>query len=731
MTTAAEKKKLQDQAAALTSSIDALVVPPPVVIPPPVVEPPPIVGITATVVTRVANRPYAIIMGTMQKTAQGHVNFVGFSDRGRYDREQKLVELTGGALPNRPDTGPNTVVIRGYIEITATSSVPQLTWGTPWTAVLTLTPRVGAPIKLPPVQVAANTDYFEVVVDLSGIPEVDGGYLGGVSGAPAPWTVLEYPMYVRRTDTLTVPQTWMLAVVGSYTHHIKKMDGNEHFSYAWVPAKYEPVMIPLAKRTFPPVGKIPPVAPGTIFREMEKFVYTAVVPFREDDIYAACWDKVWTTANRQNYGFKGFYESAEPSWLVRQGQRGQATMVCPTFLLATARKDTPGKILFTQSHNKGTISEDGTVHIDFGLYHDSPPPYTNHDPTRTYRPKPVLKFAGKWADSVPIPRREAREFWGLAVWAKTTVINENLPPIGIPPQHPHLIDVIEFVTETAAARLVDSTKQPFGGRVLRLVYGKDDLLREATADEFINFPVGHKPWGCAMYGNTLLVTLVGPKLINAYDAETKALLWSFPMPKTPYGIAVLGNTAYIGTFEPRVGTVAAHGSMWKLDLPTRSLTKHYDCLVNDNSGMMNVAVDDGSFLEPGASAYASWSNNLYGWPGVHDAEGRRLPIGARNNNWGEPKGTLMPGGLSYIGSVYIGNGQMGWGTVQSGLHRISKALTTDLTVPADCFLGYQEYWDRNLHLLTDDYGWGTKGVKQQFGITPRIDAMLFNQGHRP
>lgn len=698
----------------------------------------------ASVVTRIADRPRCIIMGARMPSLQGHTLFIGASDGNRYMRSQHVLELWDDLqLPPTAGTYPKgTAVIRGIIENTVTSTTPQLTFGSAWNAVVTLTPRVGAPIQLPPVAVAANASFFDVVVVVSTIPEVDGGYLMSVAGFPAGWSVMDMPLNVRRGAVIGVPQTWVLTTSGSYEHEQRKMDGQHHWSYAWVPAGYDPITIPLPLRTYPPVGPVKTVeAPAgsttqeasawraSLVNEMQKFAYTMVIPFKEDDIhdYNQLPTGVGTRANIQNYGFNGFYERAEPMWAIRQGKRGEATLVSPTSLVMTARQDTPAKVSVVMPHCIGTVGEDATVHINWGAYHDNnPSPYTNWDATKQQRAKPIKRFAGSWAASVPVARQVFQEGWDMATDMVTTAVDENAAPIGNPPQKPHLIDVVQYVTETAALR-ADPKNPSFGGRLLKITYGKAALAREGIAEEFINFPINTKPWGCVIVGRLIIVTLVGPKLVNAYNLDTKELVWSVQMPMAPYGIRVLDGIALIGCFEKS----PLAGAAYKLDLATQTFSKAYDLLVNGNSFFANVAWDDGTFVERGGSAYVTWSNNTYGWPVYMNAAGKRLAIGARNNSWGEPKGMFCPGGISYASAVAIGNGQMVWGSVQDGLHRLSKALPTDAVVPAACMLGYQELFNMDAQLTHGYFGWGDKKMKQMFGISTNIDALLTNMGHTP
>jgi hypothetical protein len=305
----------------------------------------------------------------------------------------------------------------------------------------------------------------------------------------------------------------------------------------------------------------------------------------------------------------------------------------------------------------------------------------------------------------------------------TVGIDDTSPLIGDPPQHSHLKDVVQYATETAAART------SFGGRILKLVYEKANLGRLATGQEFINYPVGTKPWGCEIVGNLLIVTLIGPRLVNAYDKTTGVLVWSVSAPGnfSPYGIRVYNGVGYVGLFQNNPPSAPLAGAVWKLDLTTRIWTKFFDCLVNGNSLFVNVGV--GKLAGQIVVAYVTWSNNNFGWPAVHGEDGKRLPIGANNNSWGVPKGMMVPPGLSYAGACAVGQEQLIFSTVQDGLHRLSGPMPTDQIVPNDCFLGYQEFWNQDLQLKYGDYGFNDRGEKALGKYGPKIDALLKNVGH--
>jgi hypothetical protein len=637
-------------------------------------------------------RPKAIIMAALLPDLSGHLLTVGFSDGNRYERQQRPVELAGQTVSKPYGPGP-TATIRGFIE---TTTAPQLTFGADWVASVTLSPLPsGTPLVVATVPVLGTATRFDATVDLTTIPE--GWYMAGVSGMPAGWDYLGYPMYVRQ-NALAKAQTAMPVVVASWTH-----EHTGRWAYAMVPATFSPRMVPLPSRSYPDIP-----APT-----MATLAYTMLVPFKTDDIYrpSVLPSGVWTSANVQNYFFSS-YSKVDAPWQCLDGPRGKGNLACPTSLRETARP-TGGKVLFTDPWRCGEVMDDGTIHTDAGWVHDEPPPYCNFDTFAQQRPPATRRLVGNWS-AVPQARWGFQELWDVAVDYRTVAIDPNSTPIGNPPEQTHVMSVVKYVTDTQK------------GRVCKLTFGAADLTRTAVVSEFVtglSFP-----WGCETVGNLLLVTESGgtPQTtagrVLAYDMDTGALVWQVPLPRAE-GIRVLDGFAYVGSLASK--------AVWKIDLTTRAVTKHLDLssVVDGNSRFVNLAVSDGTFGPRGSVAVITWTAAQYGWPAVFSPTGVRLQIGDRANGWGEPKGTYVPGGLSYGSAVSIGKGRMTWGTVQDGLHRVSAALPTDTVVPAAVAAGVQKWYDRDYRLIWSDYGFGLYGVPLPWGKDADIDAMLTNMGH--
>jgi hypothetical protein len=698
----ADELAVEQAVAKLKSDLSTLTVDVPV--PPPVVLPPAPPPVQIPVITqKLVPRPQASIIGAMVPDRWGHWLRIGFHSGGRYDRFQNIIELTGAtAWPNGPSTqwgpdgfGPTTTFVVYSEDVRrADNSVGPLQFGVPCTITITAN---GAPVGS--VAVTATDIYAVVVVPMTSLPE--GWIMVGCTGQPAGWGVLDYPMFVRKTaKAIAQPLTPVVTASHSWGHRHVNLAGQGRYASAWVPAKFEPIEVPLAPRTYPTV---------TSFTGMGSLTYTMLAPYRPFDIYRPSKLKsgAITTANSQNY-FMSDISKPLPSWATLSGKRGRGNIACPTSLRETGRP-TGGKVTGTEPWRVFAVDDDGTVRTLAGYEHNNTMPQltdVRSDGEQQW-PTEAPTLVGDWS---LVTLKGFRELWDIVWDPDTTTIDPNSTPVG--GEHTHVTGPVCFVTDTQ------------NGRVCRLEFSATDRAAPCKVTEFIKGLSA--PWGCEIVGQELFVTEQYGNKIGVYDKHTGAVTRSIVYTR-PEGIrySTLDGLLYVGSVSDM--------SVRKIDPKTLSVVGTF-CIIGPsglNTRFVNVAVGDETFL-PGHVATVTWSNGDWGFPALFDPAGKRIVTfgSTSNNGLPNPKGMPPPIELSYSTAVSIGKGRMTFGTVQEGLHRLSGALPTDLDITATVLAGAKKWDDLDLVLLYGDVGFGYYGLPLPWGkYGPEVDAYLKAIGH--
>jgi hypothetical protein len=670
------------------------VTPPPVVTPP--VTLPAGLGVLAT---KMVARPKAAIMGAYVPDRWGHFLRVGFHSGGRYDRFQDAIELTGATQwPNGPASqwgpdgfGPTTTFAVWTEQVKLPDgTVGPLPFGLTGTLTLTVD---GKPLATRSVNPTDTEIHF--VVPQASLP-ADGLY--SVTGLPADWGVLDYPMTSRSTAK-QAPQTRVAVVSGSHSWGHRHFNGTAgQYSSAWVPPVFAPVEMPLAPRQYVPW-------PAN-FKDVSELTYIMLAVSRPNDVYRPSRLKsgAITTANSQNYEYQDI-SKAWPVWPALSGKRGRGNIICPTSLRETGRP-TGGKVTGTEPWRVFAVDDDGTVRTLAGYEHDNTmPQYTDvkYDGVQQY-PVEMPKLIGDWS-AIPAARRGFRELWDIAWDSDSTTIDQASPLVG--GEHTHVTGPVAFVTDTR------------NGRVCKLAFSATDRAAPCVVTEFLTGLSA--PWGCEIVGNELFVTEQGGRLA-AYDKHTGALLRSVVYPRAE-GLRYWNGALYVGS--------AADLTVKLVDPATLTVIRTF-CKVGSpglNVNFVNLAVSKGYV------ATVTWSNGQFGWPVLFDPSGNLVPgfcAPAYKGSVARPKGHPISEDLSYVTAVSMNldKGIITWGTVQEGLHRLAASLPTDIAVSPAVLQGQQKWDALDLPVLYGDNGFGLYGLPLPWGQHgPEVDAFLRSLGH--
>jgi hypothetical protein len=638
----------------------------PVIVPPATIPPP-----TVTISQRTAGSPLAII-GAIQPDKFGHNNRVGWSDGGRYLREQQAIELKG------------TVTLCLFTEqvVLSPGVVGPMPFG--FTGFISL--WVGN-VFVRSASVDATMTEVRITFDVSKF--ADGWYPVTVTDIPAPWDVAEYDMLIRNGTGLidTMPVR-----AGSYS--TRQRGGR--FATCTVPAVFKPVEQPLPARDYPAFQTV---------SSMDQLTYTMLAPYRENDVYRPGMlpNGVMTTCNRQNYYYSDM-QKPMPLWPLLSGPRGRGTITCPTSLRETGRPNS-GKVTGTDPWRVFAVENDGTVRTLAGYEHDSAtPPYTNAGTFTYWYGAGTPRLVGDWS-AIPQNRRGFHELWDLAWYAPSLGLDPNAPPIG--GEQPHLVNPVAFITDTQ------------NGRVCRLEFDGHDRAAPPKITEFVT-GLG-KPWGCDFIGDVLYVSEQLGNRIQGYDVKTGVVVFTLPFTR-PEGLRALDGDLYVGCLPSK--------AVWQVDPLTGASAIFCNVPVDGNSNFINLAVSDGTAFPRGSVATVTWSNTQFGWPCVFDPSGKRITTIQAISNFtaNMTKGPVQPIDLSYASCVSLGDGRMTWGTVQEGLHRLSWALPTDSVPSAAAIAGQKKYQDQDLKLAYGDNGYGFYGLPLPTADA-EIAAFLQSFGH--
>ncbi|MFO1412770.1 MAG: hypothetical protein U1F10_02450 [Burkholderiales bacterium] len=637
--------------------------------------------IIVTALPRVADAANAAVTSRTPNTAKLLAFRDWMSSCDRYERMEHITPLRAGS---------SQVKLYTCNMQTGGTAVP---FGADTTLTLTLD---GTPVATAAIKAADTAVTFNV--DLSTLGE--GWYMASVTGLDTSWSVLDYGLYVLK-GTTAQPASRMPVVTAS---HEMVFEGAGVFQTAWVPAKFDPIVVPYPARDFPDLTTIP---------ARKDVVITSLAVPRPGDLYrpATTAAGVWTTANRENYFYFDF-EQPKPMLPMLDGPRGRGSIIAPVHLEvgnAAPNGTLRGNVYFVEAWRVGKVTPDGTVVTLAGYRHKDLPSYWA-DPTSA-------ELIGDWS-SIPAARRGFAQPWGMAWDARTLVINEATVPI--PSENnekPHILGPVMYISDT------------FRNRVLKLQFS---ATAHGVPPVVTEFATGlNQPWDVIAVGTRLYVSDRMNNAIKVFDMDTAALEKTINVVQ-PEGMAVLDGWLYYGSVKSK--------SIRKIELATgtdvliadpSTAGSQLGYYINNNSRYMKIAVSDGSFGPRGMIAYTTWSNSYYGYPNLIDGStGKMIDWIAANG--ATVKGTTPLGLSSYASAVGIGHGRMLWGTAEEGLHVVSKALATDPVIDSTKYKAGMSQWQaRGYGLTHGPAGYGYYGNPLPWGETPEIDYFLSANLHAP
>jgi filamentous hemagglutinin family protein len=601
----------------------------------------------------------------------------------RYERLENVVILSAGQAQIKALTCDFT---------TGGTAVP---FGVDTTLTLTFD---GVPVATAAVTASDSSVTFNV--DLTSIPEA--WYMASVTGLDSSWSILDYGVYVLK-GAVAQPHSQMPVTTAS---HELIFEGQNRYQQTWVPTKFEPVAVPYAARAFPDLPTMP---------TRKDVVITSLAVPRPNDIYRPALTKegVWTTANREDYFWYDF-EKPKPILPMLDGPRGVGSIIEPVHLEvgnAAPNGALRGNVYFIEAWRIGKVTPDGTVVTLAGYRHKDMASYWN-DPTSA-------ELVGDWS-SIPPARRGFAQPWGMAWDPRTLVINESAAPI--PSENnekPHIYGPVLYVSDT------------FQNRILKLQYIATAHGVPPTVTEFVTGL--NQPWDVIADGTQLYVSDRMNNAIKVFDMDTAALVKTIPVVQ-PEGMALLDGWLYyasILTKSIRKINLATGDDVLIAD-PSVTGSKMAYYLNSNNARFMKIAVSDGSFGPRGMIAYTTWANTYFGYPILIDGATGNMIDWLQVNSGDVVKGTSPLGLHSYSSAVGIGHGRMLFGTVEEGLHVVSKALPTDPVIDSAKYTAGKDQWQAAGYGLTHGPGgYGYYGLPLPWGETPEIDYFLEANLHTP
>lgn len=524
-------------------------------------------------------------------------------------------------------------------------------------------------------------------------------------------------LYVRKPGG--EPPALMPVALGS--HDFQHNGGLMVYQWAWVPARFEPTLLPLPKVDRKPVAK-PLLRPSLYMEEL--------VPFKRSDLYRPrATDGVVHACNVQNYLATRMTSPLTASdAALLDGPRGMGSTSAITFLQVGRN----GGVYFLEPWRFGHIDPDGTVRTIAGKRSRQPAP--RHVPSRD----DDHEMVGDWS-AIPLARRGFHEAWDMTWWTPTLATDEAAEPIpngSNGPEKPHLRGPVCFITDTQR------------GRVLRLEF---DRASHATPVKITEFITGlSDPWGAACVGDRLFISERLANRIVEYDAATGAFVGTLRAGPTGLAFAALAQDRQPFRRQP-LEAVRAQGCVlpeklrhhdghlyWsslvmqqvrRINLASNEETVVVDIPESCLSGgyYITFAVSDGSFWPAGTVALQAWSSGTSnGLPWVWLPDGTPL---AYNTAGGQGPGMVWTD-FSYGGAVDIAQGCMVFSSSLEGVGRIREAQGERTWPWASAYLPAMTRWRKlGLHLTHGPGGFGYYGLPLPWGVHADTDTYLEMHGH--
>lgn len=556
-----------------------------------------------------------------------------------------------------------------------------------------------------------------------------------------------YPVYVLHGDKVSVDQVWMPVVTGPHHHRMAGM----HRMF-WVPAKYDPVLLPKKKREYP---KFSEAVDGA------KLWHGWLIPPHESQSVQPLIDKHGIINTFGLYRYKiAYIHDLLPSHPIIEGQRGKACQGMFTDIeIGEAVIDELGGLRHNtyvlDPFGMSKVSEDGAVTRLVGWIHDGDIPSYWEDEQK-------LRLIGDWS-AIPKERWGMRNAWGMgrdSFSMRVDTTAEKVPLEGAMVA-PHPENPTWYIADTMGPDINGGNE----GRILKVEF---DGTAHGIPPKVTEFIVGIKgPFDVKEYQpdpnkrGTLIVSIREEHRIAEYSMETGEFIrdvvsgaplayvhWTREVVRTadldtirkqdcvcPDGIYVMGDWLYFGSVAMmQVRRVHLQTGEIQVVVPEvlgNIRTKWY----------LKIAVSDGTAGPRHTVFICRWDNVRFGQPDVCVPHGQDTEVAAEwdMNEWvlmksgsaGISQGLgMMQDGLGYNMAVAAKNGRIVWSTVDWALYECSLGLPTDPVCDTKLFLrGKNEYNEKGYDLVYGKNGMGFYGEPLPWDESEAIDYYLAWFGH--
>jgi hypothetical protein len=637
--------------------------------------------------------------------------FDGFHRSSRYERYQRLQELTGSTAEIKFRLFD---LASGGVELPIPAGVYELL----------VDDVVQTSVTMP-----GGTTLGTFTLDITGL---DDGWriLDIVRVALPSQSAAQWAVFVNKAGGTVAAQDEIPVMTGSYDLSHSLVD----HMWAWVPSTFDPAEHPLPDRTCPSFSTAD--AATTFYR-------TNMVMDRKENIHRTSVNTrgIRTTFNNQNYEF-GDMVREYPTFHLLDGPRGVGTLMMPTHIMV----DRHGGAYCLDPWRVVRVGSDGTVTTRCGYRHYEPP----HNYGEVPRVPEDMELLGDWS-AIPLERRGFHELWGGA-FDLLTVAFANLDT-GAPQQlnsvngeleHPHSVGPRLFVADSQR------------NRICLLTFTRDSFTAEPVVTEFL--PGLLDPWDVVWSPGTeeglstgvLYISERTGHKITCYNAVTGAFIRTvvsgLPLATVtdnrfvvrtapldtirledvvaPEGLYLQGGYLYYGSM--------AMGEVRRVHLTTGVIEVMCRPTISlELSHFVKIAVSDGTFGPLGTIFTVTFSNQS-SFPQAF------LPnTGPAGTSWAYRGDVpfLMSGkggwrSLGYPTAVGVGNGRMYCGSTQEGLVRISKVQTGDPTANETKYnSGANEWKERGYRVVYGDEGFGYQSLPLPWGVHEDIDYFLAWNGH--
>ena len=520
----------------------------------------------------------------------------------------------------------------------------------------------------------------------------------------APW-----PVYVN--DGGPLPQ-WMPVATSSHEVAI----GQRPFLIKWVPAKFDPILVPLVKRSYEPFS-------DARIRTQLNLERLVVAHQRRPALGKS---GELTTMNSQWYTI-GDAVRAIPRQPLLDGPRGRGCLGFITHAMVGTGTQTAdptsaprGNVYVTTPWSVCRIGPTGEVTTLAGYRHPGIMSY--------WEDASNVELVGEFGPGEP----HFHEIWG-ATWVKSTLaVNAAAAPIPSEDnRQPHLIGPRMLVTnpQNNCVQALDFPARSHGpAKVTTWFKGLDpwDVVGPWNGSYFVSERGAHRVLQLDENGKIERVLLQGQPYAKVH--HTRLVVRTAPLDLiqaepvvSPEGLALMDDWLYIASH--------AMGQVLRFNLVTgeRQVVRAY---ASDHAYFLKIAVSDGSFGPRHTLFITSWTVGRFGFPAAFLPDGSRWELATYSGATVKPRGAGGNWeGFSYNGAVGVGGGRLVGGGAGEGVWELSLAKEPPLN--GNLYnAGKKQWYDtRGFWLTHSEGGFGHYGLPLPWGESPEIDYYLQCHGH--